>query len=364
MTDFQREREALGGWLHRLRREAGLNGKELAARLGWAASKISRIEHGRQTPSQADVAAWARATGVPDVAVELAARLQSLDSHYVSWRRSLRAGHAPRQRVGTELDSGTGLLRAFEPGMVPGLLQTAEYARNLFARLVQLQGTPDDVPAAVQARMERQQVLYQPERQFHFVLTAAALRTRLCPTDAHRGQLDRLLAVTSLANVRLGVIPDEAQLPLAPLHPFWIYDERLVQVETWSAEINVTEPAEITLYLQVFEHYARSAVYGAAARRVVGAVLAELADPGDAVDPRGPRSPDCVRAPVDPGDCVGHSAPADPGEPADPVGQANPADPVGQANPADPAGPVDPAQHRVPVQESRSTEAIQRQDSQ
>ncbi|MBF9066546.1 helix-turn-helix domain-containing protein [Streptacidiphilus fuscans] len=277
MTDFQREREALGAWLHRLRRDAGLNGKELATRLGWAASKVSRIEHGRQTPTTPDVEAWSRACGRPDEAAGLAARLLALDSHYVNWRRSLRAGHAPRQRVAVELDRGTQLLRVFESAMVPGLLQTAEYARSVFSALVALQGTPDDVPQAVEARMERQRALYQPGHEFHFVLTTAALRARLCPPEAHRGQLDRLLAVASLPGVRLGVIPDGTALPLAPLHSFWAFDERLVQVETWTAEINVTDADEIDLYLRVFEHYADAARYGAGARQVVTTVLAELA---------------------------------------------------------------------------------------
>ncbi|WP_042432197.1 helix-turn-helix domain-containing protein [Streptacidiphilus anmyonensis] len=275
MTDFQREREALGAWLHRLRRDAGLNGKELAERLGWAPSKVSRIEHGRQTPAAADLDAWCRACGQPDAAAEVTARLQALDSHYVTWRRSLRAGHAPRQRVGMDLDRATTVLRVFEPGMVPGLLQTAAYARSLFTALVALQGTPDDVPQAVEARMERQRVLYHAGHEFHFVLTEAALRARLCPPEAHRGQLDRLLAVASLPGVRLGVIPDTAALPLAPLHSFWIFDDRLVQVETWTAEVNVSEASEIALYRRVFDHYVAVARYGSAARAIVSSVLSE-----------------------------------------------------------------------------------------
>jgi transcriptional regulator with XRE-family HTH domain len=276
VTDYQREREALGAWLHRLRREAGLNGKQLAARLGWAPSKVSRIEHGRQTPSAADIEGWAAACGAPEAAAELAARLHALDTHYVTWRRSLRAGHAPRQRVAQELESRLSRLRVFEPTMIPGLLQTAEYARSLFVALSALQGTPDDVSAAVQARMERQRVLYEPGRDFHFLLTAGALRARVCPGEAHRGQLDRLLAVASLDGVRVGVLPDAALLPFAPLHPFWIHDAHLVQVETWTAEINVTSAPEVSVYERVFDAYASVAVYGSEARDVIGTVLREL----------------------------------------------------------------------------------------
>ncbi|WP_245687060.1 helix-turn-helix domain-containing protein [Streptacidiphilus griseoplanus] len=290
MSDFQREREALGGWLHQLRRDAGLNGKQLAAALGWAPSKVSRIEHGRQTPSESDIAAWAAAVGVPQAAADLAARLHALDSHYVSWRRSLRAGHAPRQRVAMELDGGTRLLRAFEPGLVPGLLQTAEYARHVFARLTALRGTPDDGGAAVRARLERQRVLYEPGREFHFVLTTAALRARICPPEVHRGQLDRLLAIGSLGTLRLGVIPDGAPLALMPLHAFWIFDDRLVQVETWSAELNLTDPGEVALYEQVFARHAEAAAYGTAARRILTGVMAELSS-GPALPQQSASSP-------------------------------------------------------------------------
>jgi hypothetical protein len=89
--------------------------------------------------------------------------------------------------------------------------------------------------------------------------------------------LDRLLAVASLGNLRFGVVPDSTRMPLIPLHPFWIFDDRLVQVETWSAELNITERHEVALYEQVFEQYAQAAAYGPAARRVLAGVLAELA---------------------------------------------------------------------------------------
>jgi len=75
VTDFQREREALGQWLSQLRRDANLNGKELASLLGWHASKVSRIERGKQTATKDDVLAWARAVGKPEAAGELTARV-------------------------------------------------------------------------------------------------------------------------------------------------------------------------------------------------------------------------------------------------------------------------------------------------
>ncbi|MFJ8668111.1 helix-turn-helix domain-containing protein [Streptomyces sp. NPDC093600] len=96
-TDFQQAREALGARLRELRTEAGLNGKDMAARLGWQRSKVSRLENGKQTATDADVTAWARAAEQLNVAVELKHSLRNLEKSYRSWKRHLAAGHRATQ---------------------------------------------------------------------------------------------------------------------------------------------------------------------------------------------------------------------------------------------------------------------------
>jgi transcriptional regulator with XRE-family HTH domain len=92
-TDFQSARIALGARLRELRAEAGLNGKELAERLGWQRSKVSRLENGKQTATAADLDAWADAVGAPAESADLRSRLRGLESHQRSWRRQLASGH-------------------------------------------------------------------------------------------------------------------------------------------------------------------------------------------------------------------------------------------------------------------------------
>lgn len=273
MTDFQREREALGQWLSQLRRDASLNGKELAGRLGWQASKVSRIELGKQTASKDDVIAWARAVGQPEVANELTARVTALEAHYVSHRRMLAQGHAGLQKAWAVQEESTTCLRGVETALVPGLLQTADYARHVFAAMAALKKLPDDIDIAVAARIERQRVLYDPRKRFHFVVTTGALRARTCSAEVMRGQLDRLMVATTMERVRLGIIPDHAQLLVPPMHGFWIFDDRLVQVEVLAADLNLTDESEVRLHADAFDRLASSAVYGDAAR----AVLAQLA---------------------------------------------------------------------------------------
>jgi transcriptional regulator with XRE-family HTH domain len=278
VSDFQREREALGQWLAQLRRDADLQGKELAGLLSWHASKVSRIELGKQTASKDDVTAWARAVGKPEAAGELTARVTALETHYVSHRRMLTQGHTALQRVWAANEDATTNLRVFESGLVPGLLQTADYARYVFRAMAELKQLLDDADTAVAARMERQRVLYEPAKRFHFVVTSGALRARTCPAEVMRGQLDRLMVATTMERVRLGIIPDETQLRVPPMHGFWILDERLVQTEVFAADLNLTDESEIGLHIEAFNRFASSAVYAAAARAVLAKLALELPD--------------------------------------------------------------------------------------
>ena len=102
----------------------------------------------------------------------------------------MRTGLKPRQQALLEWDQRTRLFRAFEATVVPGLLQTAEYARARFAEGIRRLRLPNDINAAVAARVQRQEILYRPDKRFHFVLTEAALRFRLCPSLSRRRSPD------------------------------------------------------------------------------------------------------------------------------------------------------------------------------
>lgn len=281
MTSFQREREALGQRLRELRRDARRTGRQLAETQSWQPSKVSRIESGKQTPSDADVEVWAESCGAPEVTSDLIASLRSLEGHYIEHRRAFRAGMARFQRTIAEQEAEYTVIRNFQSSIIPGLLQTPEYARHQFVDRVKYGGPPTDLDESVAARMARQQILYRPETKAHFVLTEAPLRYRLCPPEVLEGQLDRLLSLANMRTVRLGVIPFETQYAKAPLHGFSVYDDRRVGVETLTATLRLYESFEISAYLELFAEYANAAVYGAEARSLITRVLSELAAPGE-----------------------------------------------------------------------------------
>jgi transcriptional regulator with XRE-family HTH domain len=275
VSSFQRAREALGNRLREMRLDAHLTGRDLAREAGWAPSKISKIEAGRQTPSAGDLEAWARACGQTTVVTELVASLRSLEQQYVEFRRMSRTGLPARQRSIGEIEANTTITRNFEPCFVPGLLQTAEYARYRFT-----DGDPDDttrgapkseaeVDEAIAARMQRQQILHHGDKKFHFVMTEAVVHYSVCPPDVMAGQLGHLIAMTTMPSIRVGIIPFEAPLTVGPLHGFYLYDNRLVLVELFTAVLNVAQADEIGAYERVFGHLAEAAVYGADARAIL-----------------------------------------------------------------------------------------------
>jgi transcriptional regulator with XRE-family HTH domain len=276
VSSFQRAREALGIRLRELRRDAQLTGKQLAERNGWHPSKVSKIEGGKQTPVDADLQAWARSCGQPGIARELITSLRTLESHYVEHRRLFSTGMSAQQRAFSELEDETALVRNFENVFVPGLLQTPEYARSRLAEGVEYDGAPDDLDEAVGVRMQRQQILYRTGKRFHFVITEAVLRYRLCPPEVMLGQLDRLVTLSTMPTIRFGVIPFEAKLPLAPVHGFWLMDERVVIVENFTASQNLTQVSEVSAYVRIFDQFASAARYDSDARSITTRALADL----------------------------------------------------------------------------------------
>lgn len=276
MSDYQTARYALGARLRELRAESGLNGKALAVALGWPASKVSKLELGKQAPTVEDLRAWTDAVDQAAVLPELTSRLRTLETHYSAWRRQLAAGVRARQEAWQATESAASVVRNFESAVVPGLLQTPDYARHMFIRTTELHRTKQDIDAGVTARMQRQQALYTPGRSFHFLLWEPALHMLLCPHDVMAGQLDRLAGVFGMSTVQLSIVPLGVPLRVVPTHGFWLFDEQLVMVETIGAELRLTDSAELGLYRTVWDELAAVAVTGHQAHRLIARARASL----------------------------------------------------------------------------------------
>jgi hypothetical protein len=247
-------------------------------------SKVSKIETGRQLPTEDDIRQWCRIVGAsPTRAEELVAALPSAQVEHQTWKEQYRAaGGAGKQRDIRALEVRATRIGEFQPAFIPGPLQTAQYARELLhawaidAAQGEIGLKATDVDRMVEARMERQQILYQPGKQIQQVILEAALYTRVCSPETLAGQLDRLIALTSLPNVEFGIVPFSAFVPVFPICMFQIYDDELVVIESMTGEQQIHEPEQIALYDRFFALLRGAAVGGQEAVALIHRALAAL----------------------------------------------------------------------------------------
>lgn len=275
-TTADQARAALGIRLRDIRRDSGLSAIQLARATGWQPSKVSKIEHGKQTPSESDLHVWCQHCGSPSELPDLVAATRAIETQFAEWRRILRAGMTRRQQSSAAAYEKARLFRIYEPIVVPGLLQTLDYATAVLSTVIDFMRIPDDAAQAAQERIERQRVLTHGDRWFHILIGEQALYTNVGGPEVMIGQLEHLLAALRLPRARLGIIARNSAYRL-PLHnPFWLLDDTLVQFETYTAEISLIRPDEIAIYARAFERLAALASYGTEARAAITQALSHL----------------------------------------------------------------------------------------
>lgn len=278
-----RERARLAGRLRELREAAGLTGTALAERLGWSQPKISKIETGAQFPSADDVRAWASEVGADAALVdELLGMLGQARAEYTTWREAFRSpnGADARQADIAALEAQASTLGEFSPLVVPGLLQTAEYAREVLSSVPWPTGegaSDEEIGGIVAGRMSRQQILYQPGRRITLVMLEAALYVRLCSPEAMAAQLDRLVAAASLPTLEMGIVPTATRLPVFP-DTFALYGD-LVIIETLGGELQLADPPEVERYRHYLELLISAAATGQDAVALLQRALDKLRAP-------------------------------------------------------------------------------------
>jgi uncharacterized protein DUF5753 len=110
------------------------------------------------------------------------------------------------------------------------------------------------------------------------LLAEAALRHPVGTPEETIGQVDRLMSVIGLPDVRLGILPSDRRLPFVLTHGFAIFD-RLVLVDTMTAELRITDPDQVMTYNRVIDRLWKVAVEGDGARGVLGDVSTALRKP-------------------------------------------------------------------------------------
>jgi transcriptional regulator with XRE-family HTH domain len=257
---------------------AGINGRTLAKRHGWAESRVTKIEQAEQFPTDADLTAYITALEMPaEDAVQVREEWAGL-CREIRKRELLARGLAGLQDdTAAEEALATGI-RIYSSSVIPGLVQTPGYARALYTIINAFHDRDDDIETAVAARMKRQQVLYRGI-PVTLLIAESVLRTALAATDVMADQADKIrgLIGDEVPGLSIGIIPLDAPHPAVPTHAYWIEDyadQVEVSIELVGSEITQRDPWQVGKYRQHFADLERVASFGAGAR----ALLAVVAD--------------------------------------------------------------------------------------
>ncbi|MFD9520018.1 helix-turn-helix domain-containing protein [Streptomyces sp. NPDC059979] len=267
-------RGQLGAALRALRQASGKEAKAVARSAVMSASKLSKIETAKVAPSVVDVERILTAIGVSDeVKEEYLEAVRAAATEATAWRLIRRMGVHKAQQQTRALEAQMTLLRLFQPALIPGLLQTPEYIRAILSR----HDLGEDVlTRTISARIERQQALYDSTKQLHFIITESVLRWCIVSAARMAEQVDRLVSLSRLPNIDIRIVPLLGRQQDVANHAFVIRDDRTVTVETVHAEIVVTDPRDVSLYVHKFEGFASTALSGDAMRSMLEGIRDEL----------------------------------------------------------------------------------------
>ncbi|MBL1090316.1 MULTISPECIES: helix-turn-helix domain-containing protein [Streptomyces] len=275
-SSVQAARQVLADRLREICRDAGLEGKQLAAECGWHPSKVSRIATAKTSPSADDILAWCRACSAEDQAQDLIASLRAVEGMWIDWRRMERTGLKHAQEGRLPLFKRTRWFRCYSSWLMPGLLQTYGYTEDVLRAVQRRRVAIDDVADAVAARMDRQRVLYEGQKKFAFLIEESVLHNALGNADTQVEQLEHLLTIGTLPNVSLGVVPSRTGRTRMPVEGFWIFDKSQVNVELVSGYLTLVQPSEVGAYADTFAMLADLALYGDKARELITSAVASL----------------------------------------------------------------------------------------
>ncbi|GAA3794213.1 helix-turn-helix transcriptional regulator [Sphaerisporangium flaviroseum] len=205
-------RRRLGESLRRFRNAAGLNLDDAAEALGWKAPKLSRIENANAHIRPVEVSALLTTYGVTDPEVFDALEELAKDAGKRGWWQTYNGIVAPAYADYISLESDSDSIHIFAPLLVPGLMQTAAYARETIAGITMTR-TPEEIAALAEIRLARQAVLTRPSGPLKVwaVISEAVLHQRFAVRpDTMRDQLRRLREVSELPNITLQIMPLDA----------------------------------------------------------------------------------------------------------------------------------------------------------
>ena len=252
-------RRRLAAELRRLRTDGRLTVEDVAGRLQWPASKVSRIENRQVGVSPQDLRKLLDLYQAKDRAYREQLLEMGRRATERGWWQSY-SGLLPAlgNLIGLEAEAAT--IRTYEPELIPGLLQTADYARAVIRSGFPAE-TMEEIDRRVEIRLERQEALTRtnpPPPKISVVLNEGVLARRVGGPEVMRAQLEHLIRERDRANVVIQVLPFSTGEHPAMVGPFTMLtfldpaDPGVVNVENVLGALAMEQPEEIRAYEEVW----------------------------------------------------------------------------------------------------------------
>ncbi|GGQ61648.1 helix-turn-helix domain-containing protein [Streptomyces asoensis] len=274
-------RRRLGQELRRLRELKGMTAEEVAERLLVSQSKISRLENGRRSISQRDVRDLCGVYEVEDQRMVDSLMEMAKDSRQQGWWHAF--GDVPYSvYIGLETDAAS--LRVYDPQVVPGLLQTRQYAEALISGALP-EAPPADIDKRIQVRLRRQERISTTDNPLRLwaVLDEAALRREVGNRQVMIEQLDYLLEMSQLPHVTVQLIPFTMGAHPGVSGQYAILefpdaaDSSVVYIEGVTSDLYLEKPQDVQKYSVMYEHLRAQALNADQTREFIAKVAKDYA---------------------------------------------------------------------------------------
>jgi transcriptional regulator with XRE-family HTH domain len=273
-------RRELGALLRGLRTERGWTVEYVAERLMVSPSKISRLETGQRGANPRDIRDLC---DLYDVADALRTQLTDLaaEGKQQAWWQSRRLPYSAY----VDLESDAALIRDFGLGLIPGLLQTADYARVVL-QTIRPTLSAEVVEQRLSGRLDRQQRMFDvPGRtRFEAVIDEAVLHRVAASAAVMRAQLQHLVEASRLPNISVRVLPYDAGLLPATNNKFIILSfsqptlSEVVFIEGLTGDLYLDRPEDVATYADAFQAMLEMTASAEASRAIIDRIAANLAE--------------------------------------------------------------------------------------
>lgn len=250
-------RRQLGRTLRALRESLGLKQDDVAARSGGKlnGAKVSRIENAKVAASSADVTLLLDAIGVTDEDLRAGLLKLTREGARRGWWQSYRSVLSPAYEDLISLESEADTISTWQPTAIPGLLHTAEYAREIITATAMTEAAEERVDALVEVRLARQMVLTRDSPlTLWAIIGEAALRARCMDDRIMTDQLARLVSLARLPNITIQVLPVTAAPHVGQMGAFSLLGYgahsglSVAHIESLTSALYVEDQSDVAVY--------------------------------------------------------------------------------------------------------------------